>query len=524
MRVVVVGQTGNVGTALLRALVAESEVTSVLGVARRLPDRNAEPYRDAEWAAADLAGDEAEVVERLTDLFRDADAVVHLAWLIQPNRDRTLLRTVNVEGTRRVARAVVAAGVGHLVVASSVGAYAPVDDDVPRAEDWPADGMPTSHYSVDKAAQEDVLDELERDHPEVVVARLRTALVFQEDAGAEVTRYFVGRLLPVRLLRYGRPPLLPLPAGLRLQAVHADDAADAYVRVLLRRAGGAFNVAAPDVLRGEDLARLVDHGRLVEVPPLAVRAAVALAYQARLVAADPGWVDMAMGAPLMDTGRVEAELGWAARRTAAQALLDVVRGMSEGDGVGSAPMRPSPTRPPVLSPAPRGAEQAAVPPGVDRYLLGLYLSDHLSGATAGLGRIERMVADYQDLPLHPELAEVAEQIRGERELYRRLMRDLGLPRRPYRQLVAAVGERFGRLKLNGRVVSRSPMSVVLETELMRSAVVGKIGGWRTLEEHAAELGLDPAQFHELGVLAEDQLATLDRLHEHARRRAFRTAD
>ncbi|MCZ2265200.1 NAD-dependent epimerase/dehydratase family protein, partial [Isoptericola sp. QY 916] len=231
MRVVVVGQTGNVGTALLRALADEPEVTSLLGVARRLPDRTAEPYRHAEWAAVDLAGDDDAVVAQLTGLFRGADAVVHLAWLIQPNRDRDLLRTVNVGGTRRVARAVVAAGVPHLVVASSVGVYSPVDDDEPRSEDWPADGVPTSHYSVDKAAQEDVLDELERAHPEVTVARLRTALVFQGDAGAEVTRLFVGRVLPVGLLRLGRPPLLPLPAGLRLPAVHGDAAADAYRRV-----------------------------------------------------------------------------------------------------------------------------------------------------------------------------------------------------------------------------------------------------------------------------------------------------
>lgn len=518
MRVVVVGQTGNVGTALLRALADEPEVSSLLGVARRLPDRTAAPYRDAAWAAADLAGEDGEVVERLTGLFRGADAVVHLAWLIQPNRDRGLLRTVNVEGTRRVARAVVAAGVPHLVVASSVGVYSPVDDDVPRTEDWPADGVPTSHYSVDKAAQEDVLDELERAHPEVTVARLRTALVFQGDAGAEVTRLFVGRVVPVGLLQLGRPPLLPLPAGLRLQAVHADDAADAYRRVLLRRAGGAFNVAADDLLRGADVARLVDHGRLVEVPPAAVRAAVSLGYAARVVAADPGWVDMAMGAPVMDTTRAVTELGWTARTSAADALQEVVRGMAEGRGLGSAPLRPSATRPAGASTLPLRGTHPAVPPQVDRELLALYLSDHLTGATAGLGRIERMVGDYADLPLHAELAEVAEQIRAERELY---VRELGLPRRRHRQLLAGVAERLGRLKLNGRVVERSPMSVVLEAELMRSAVVGKLGGWQTLEEHADELGLDPAQFRELAERAQRQLATLDRLHEYARRRAFR---
>jgi len=79
MRVVVVGATGNVGTALLRALADESAVTSILGLARRLPRIQAPKV---EWAAADISRDE------LVPHFTDADCVVHLAWLIQPSHDR----------------------------------------------------------------------------------------------------------------------------------------------------------------------------------------------------------------------------------------------------------------------------------------------------------------------------------------------------------------------------------------------------------------------------------------------------
>jgi nucleoside-diphosphate-sugar epimerase len=529
MRVVVVGATGNVGTALLRALREEPRVTSVLGIARRLPDRSAEEYRHAEWAAVDIAAEDiaaedtaAATVGRLAEQFRGADAVVHLAWLVQPNRDRDLLRRTNVEGTRRVAEAVVRAGVPHLVVASSVGAYSPVDDDVPRGEGWPTRGIPTSHYSVDKAAQERVLDELEATHPDIAVARLRPALIFQADAAQSVVRYFLGPLVPVQLLRQGRPPALPLPAGLRMQAAHAADVADAYRRVVVERASGAFNVAADDLLHGEDLARILGHGRLVEVPPAVVRTALAAAYDSHLVRADPGWLDMAMTVPVLDTTRIKEELGWAPRRTAAEAVEDLLGGMAVGQGLRSAPLRPATPRPAGGSVLPlRHRGPVRIPDSMDGGLFGLYLSDHFTGATAGLERIERMTRAYRDTPFHAELAEATEQLRGERELYRDLLRRLGVPLRRHRQVAAWLGEKVGRLKLNGRITQRSPMSAVLEAELLRSAVVGKIGGWRTLREHADEIGLDAAQFDELIDLDLRQLEMLDRFHAYAREGAFR---
>ncbi len=342
MRVVVVGATGNTGTALLHALAREPGVTSVAGMARRLPDVTADPYRDVTWFTADVGatGSGDAVVDRLAGIFRGADAVVHLAWLVQPNRDRDLLRRTNVLGTRRVAAAAVRAGVPHLVVASSVGTYSPADDDEPRGEDWPTHGIPTSHYSVDKAAQERILDAVEREHPHLTVARVRPALVFQAGAAAQIARYFLGPFVPVRLLRLGRPPVLPLPTGLHLQVVHAADLADAYRRILLGRAGGAFNVAADDVLHTRDLARLVDHGRLVEVPPKAVRAVLAVAYQARLVAPDPGWLDLALTVPVLSTARARAELGWSPTRTAAETIEELLGGLAASEGRPSEPLRP----------------------------------------------------------------------------------------------------------------------------------------------------------------------------------------
>ena len=116
MRVIVVGATGNVGTALVRALAGDGAVSEITALARRSPSR---PLEGAKFVAADIATTDLEPI------FRGADAVVHLAWLIQPGRDETTTARVNLTGSRRVFDAAARAGVPSLVYASSVGAYSP---------------------------------------------------------------------------------------------------------------------------------------------------------------------------------------------------------------------------------------------------------------------------------------------------------------------------------------------------------------------------------------------------------------
>ncbi len=342
MRVAVVGASGNVGTALLRRFAADETITSVVGVARRVPAGEVPPpYDVAEWVRCDIGrpGPDAPVVEPLTRAFAAADAVVHLAWLIQPSHMRQALRWTNVDGTRRVIEAVRRAGVPHLVVASSVGAYSPSRGDAPRDEQWPTEGVRSSEYSVDKAAQERLLDEAEVLQPDLVVSRLRPSLIFQKHAGAEIQRYFLGRLFPARVLGEELPSL-PWPTGLRLQAVHADDVSAAYREVIVRRAPGAFNIAGDGILHGQDVANLLAGGRLVDVAPALARAGVVAAWHARLVPVSPGWLDLAMQIPVLDTSRARRVLKWAPTMPGARALREIVDGIAEGDGGGSPVLRP----------------------------------------------------------------------------------------------------------------------------------------------------------------------------------------
>jgi UDP-glucose 4-epimerase len=331
MRIVITGATGNVGTSLVASLVADPRVSEIVGVARRLPRLEAPRTT---WVAADVASDD------LTDLFRAADAVVHLAWLIQPSRDESTTYAVNVTGSRRVFEAAAAAGAGALVYASSIGAYSPGADDRPVDESWPTEGTPTSFYSRHKVATERALDEIEAAHPELRVVRLRPALIFKREAASGIRRLFAGPLLPSPLVRPELLPILPLPDDLTVQAVHSADVGEAYrLAATDERARGAYNVAADPVLDAATLSRALG-ARPVSVPPKVVRAAADVTWRARLQPTPPGWLDMGLGVPVMDSGRIRRELGWAPRHTADAALLELLGGIRDAAGLPTPPLDP----------------------------------------------------------------------------------------------------------------------------------------------------------------------------------------
>jgi hypothetical protein len=132
-----------------------------------------------------------------------------------------------------------------------------------------------------------------------------------------------------------------------------------------------------------------------------------------------------------------------------------------------------------------------------------------------------MAAAFVDTPVFAELSSLEEQIRAEHDLLEQLLRDLGMRKLRHRQAAAVAGEHIGRVKTNGRLFTRSPMTLVLEVELQRSAVIGKRGVWQTLADNAEDLGMEPELFGELAAQAARQQETLEQVHAYARRRAFR---
>jgi UDP-glucose 4-epimerase len=328
-RVVVVGASGNVGTSVLAALAAEPTIEQIVGLARRLPDVERPKVR---WAQADVTASE------LASHFAGADAVIHLAWAIQPSRDTAAMERVNVFGSDRVFAAVAAAGVPVLVYASSVGAYSKGPKDRAVDESWPTGGIETSAYSRHKAEVESRLDSFEREHPRVRVVRLRPGLIFKAEAASEIRRFFLGPLFPNLLLRPGLLPFSPEVERLCFQAVHADDVAEAYRQAVLRDVSGAFNIAAEPVIGAEELAALL-RARRLRLPPKLLRGAADASWRLRLQPADPGWIDLALGVPTMSVERARAELGFAPRHGADEALVELLNALRRGEGGSTPPLR-----------------------------------------------------------------------------------------------------------------------------------------------------------------------------------------
>ena len=330
MRVVVVGATGNVGTSVVQALADDDRIESILGLARRRPLLR---MPKTEWAEIDIVSGD------LVRHFRGADAVIHLAWLIQPSRDLAALRATNVDGSQRVFDAVAEAEVPALVYASSVGAYSSGPKDRAVDESWPTNGIPSSFYSRHKAEVERMLDRFEDDHEGVRVVRLRPALIFKRDAASGIRRLFAGPFVPSPLLRRELIPVVPRLARLRFQAVHSLDVGEAYHLATVRDVRGPFNVAAEPVLDPDELGRILG-ARPLPLPAAVLRAGAAATWALRLQPTPPGWVDMGLGVPIMDSTRAREELGWNPRHRADEALLELIEGMRESAGVETPPLSP----------------------------------------------------------------------------------------------------------------------------------------------------------------------------------------
>ena len=149
---------------------------------------------------------------------------------------------------------------------------------------------------------------------------------------------------------------------------------------------------------------------------------------------------------------------------------------------------------------------------MNRDLIATYLNDHLAAATAGVELVRRAASSHEG-DRGALLNELADEIAEDRETLRDIMKRLDVAESTVKKAAGWLGERAGRLKPNDHLVTRSPLSDVLEIEMLRAGTAARICGFQVLRAVAVEDGrLSRQELEGLIERADRQAEQLYKIH------------
>jgi UDP-glucose 4-epimerase len=309
MRYVITGGAGYIGSRLVDLLSRREDTERIVicdlappGVYRPKTQFERVDVRDREAVRATL--------ERA-----GADAVIHLAFILNPSHDEHLMYDVDVNGTHNVLEAAAAAGTGQVLVASSSTAYGAFPDNpVPLTEDDPVRGVSSFAYARDKTESDRICQLWAAAHPDRVMTIVRPCIVF----GPNVDNYLV------RL--WTKTPFSPDAGHLDnpIQFVHEDDVVEAMSALLLGRHAGAFNVAGDGVMTLRESYEAI--GTPIRRMPLrAYRGLARALWAARVSEAPPGQIEFALYPWVVSNEKLKRTAGWSARHPSRQTFEITMR-------------------------------------------------------------------------------------------------------------------------------------------------------------------------------------------------------
>lgn len=241
----------------------------------------------------------------LIDFWRDqeVETLVHLAFIVDPLRDRKLMYDVNVNGTLNVLRICEELNIGHVIVASSATAYgAWPDNPEPLQEEDPIRVFPpTFDYAHHKGLNEQHCAAFMEKHPDVLFNIVRPCVVYGPNTQNYLSRYFAK--MPFVALVDGNDP--------NMQFVHEDDVAQLFSLLIEKKVPGAFNVAGDGVIRSSEVGAMIGK-RAFKVPRWVYHGALWTMWHLHLkmIEAPPGILSYTAYPWVVDTTRARDLLGW----------------------------------------------------------------------------------------------------------------------------------------------------------------------------------------------------------------------
>jgi UDP-glucose 4-epimerase len=296
MRYAITGGSGYIGDRLVELLAGREETERVLNLDLRTP---AVPWPKSHFEQVDVR-DRARLLEILER--ERPDALVHLAFLLNPIRDEGLMYDIDVNGTHAVLWAAAEAGVRHALVTSSAVAYGAFPDNPrPITEEWPVRGAADFSYARDKADSDRVCQLWAAEHPDAVMTILRPCIVY----GPKVENYLS------RSWSEARFAVLPDGVDEPFQLVHVDDVVEAVIALLDGRHAGAFNVAADGTIGRREAAEMLGLN-VRELKMATARRLLGAAWRLRApgVETPPGILAFLRYPWQVSNERLKSETGW----------------------------------------------------------------------------------------------------------------------------------------------------------------------------------------------------------------------
>ncbi len=252
---------------------------------------------------------------RLQEYLVGVEVVIHLAFVVlgsslgRRRKERNLMRSINLEGSRNLFKAAREAGVRQVIYTSSAAVYGTwPDNPVPLTEQAPRRPVPGFGYSEDKAAVEFWLDSFEREAGPPAITRLRLHAVVGRSAQPLLNRIARSRIY-----------IRGAPGGPLVQCLWEDDAVDAILVALARRLPGIFNIAGYRPLPWPEL--VARHHRVpVGLPYGLARTIHRLLWQFSGRFGDPGWLGGLRYPLVLDCSRAREQLHWRSNYSVANCI------------------------------------------------------------------------------------------------------------------------------------------------------------------------------------------------------------
>jgi len=299
VRYLITGGSGYIGSRLTEILAARDDVEAIINLDVRPPSRPVSKSQFVRGDVRDYAG-----IRTLIDR-EQPDALVHLAFVLNPIRDEARMYDIDVNGTAAVLRAAADGGTEQVLVTSSATAYGAFPDNpVPLTEDDPVRGVASFSYARDKTESDRICQLWAAKYPDRVMTIARPCIVF----GPNVDNYLV-RLWTKQALTFDAGNLEN-----PIQFVHEEDVVDALAALLLGRHAGAFNVAGDGEMSLRECTELIGTP-IRRLPARAYRGIARAAWGLRASEVPPGQLDFALHPWVVSNEKLRRTAGWTPRYT-----------------------------------------------------------------------------------------------------------------------------------------------------------------------------------------------------------------